>query len=109
MHQTEHKAKRLARTLEFEERLPVRDGVTYWLRSVVVHAGADDAADLLLDRILSEMAPVRGDRVALVDRAERAIREEKEQNGGRGRCLRRRGGSRAGGLISMAGLGPQRL
>lgn len=27
---------------------------------------ADDAADLLLDRILSEMAPVRGDRVALL-------------------------------------------
>ena len=31
------------RTLEFDERLPVRDGVTYWLRSVIVHSGEDNA------------------------------------------------------------------
>ena len=31
------------RDLDVEERLPVRPGVTYWLRSVVVHSGEDNA------------------------------------------------------------------
>ena len=31
------------RVVEFNERLPVRDGATYWLRSVIVHSGADNA------------------------------------------------------------------